>query len=288
MTRVWRSVLPQHDESSGSAERLRWMREARFGLFIHWGLYSVAARHEWVKQRERLDDAAYQRYFEHFDPDQYDPRRWAELARRAGMRYAVLTTKHHEGFCLWDSALTDYKAISTPAGRDLVRPWLEAFRAEGLRVGFYHSHSLLDWHHAEFPIDGLHPQRDDEAAKAAAKDRDIGRYAEYLHAQVSELLTGYGPVDYLFFDFSYPERTWGGKGRNDWRSAELMTLVRSLQRDVVVNDRLDLDDGDVVTPEQYQPARPLAAGTGCGKRARRSTAAGGMTVTTWTGRAPIS
>ena len=166
MTRVWRSVLPQHDESSGSAERLRWMREARFGLFIHWGLYSVAARHEWVKQRERLDDAAYQRYFEHFDPDQYDPRRWAELARRAGMRYAVLTTKHHEGFCLWDSALTDYKAISTPACRDLVRPWLEAFRAEGLRVGFYHSHSLLDWHHAEFPIDGLHPQRDDEAAKA--------------------------------------------------------------------------------------------------------------------------
>jgi alpha-L-fucosidase len=134
---------------------------------------------------------------------------------------------------------------------------VEAFRAEGLRVGFYHS--LLDWHHPAFPIDGLHPQRDDEEAKTAAKDRDIARYADYLHGQVRELLTGYGQVDYLFFDFSYPGRTWGGKGRDDWRSPELLDLVYSLQPDVVVNDRLDLD-GDVVTPEQYQPAGPLAGG----------------------------
>jgi alpha-L-fucosidase len=233
------------------------MKEARFGLFVHWGLYSVAARHEWVKQRERLDDAAYQRYFDHFDPDRYDPRRWAALARQAGMRYAVLTTKHHEGFCLWDSALTDFKATNTPAGRDLVRPWVEAFRAEGLRIGFYHS--LLDWHHPSFPIDGLHPQRDDEQARTAAKDRDVARYTDYLHGQVRELLTGYGQVDYLFFDFSYPGRTWGGKGRDDWRSPELLDLVYSLQPEVVVNDRLDLD-GDVVTPEQYQPAGSLADG----------------------------
>jgi len=250
--------LTQQEESGGRAERLAWMREARFGLFVHWGLYSVAARHEWVKQRERLDDTAYQRYFEHFDPDRYDPARWAELARRAGMRYAVLTTKHHEGFCLWDSALTDYKATNTPAGRDLLRPWVDAFRAEGLRVGFYHS--LLDWHHPEFPIDGLHPQRDDEDAKTAAENRDVARYADYLHGQVRELLTGYGPVDYLFFDFSYPGRTWGGKGRDDWRSAELLATVRSLQPGVVVNDRLDLDDADVVTPEQYQPTGPLDSG----------------------------
>jgi alpha-L-fucosidase len=244
-------------ERSGRAERLWWMREARFGLFVHWGLYSVAARHEWVKQRERLDDAAYQRYFEHFDPDLYDPRRWAQLARRAGMRYAVLTTKHHEGFCLWNSALTDYKATNTPAGRDLVGPWVEAFRAEGLKIGFYHS--LLDWHHPEFPIDGMHPQRDDEQAQAAAKGRDVSRYADYLHGQVRELLTGYGPVDYLFFDFSYPGRTWGGKGRDDWRSEELLALVRSLQPDVVVNDRLDLElEGDVLTPEQYQPTSSLS------------------------------
>ena len=248
--------MSQHDEAEGRAGRLRWMREARLGLFIHWGLYSVAARHEWVKQRERLDDAAYQPYFDHFDPDRYDPAHWARLARQAGMRYAVLTTKHHEGFCLWDSALTDYKATNAPAGRDLLRPWVEAFRAEGLRIGFYHS--LLDWHHPDFPIDGLHPQRDDQAAIEAARGRDVSRYADYLHGQVRELLTGYGPVDYLFFDFSYPGWTWGGKGRDDWRSAELLELVRSLQPEVIVNDRLDLE-GDVVTPEQYQPVTSLAS-----------------------------
>jgi alpha-L-fucosidase len=232
------------------------MREARFGLFVHWGLYSVPARHEWVKHRERLGDDVYDRYFQAFEPDRYDPARWAELARRAGMRYAVLTTKHHEGFCLWDSALTGYKATNTPAGRDLLRPWVEAFRAEGLRTGFYHS--LIDWHHPQFPIDGLHPQRDDEEAKAAAGQGDMGAYADYLHGQVRELLTGYGPVDYLFFDFSYPGRVWGGKGRDDWRSGELLGLVRSLQPDVVVNDRLDLPGGaDVVTPEEYQPSGPM-------------------------------
>jgi alpha-L-fucosidase len=178
------------------------------------------------------------------------------MARQAGMRYAVLTTKHHEGFCLWDTALTDYKAPNTPAGRDLLRPWVDAFRAEGLRIGFYHS--LLDWHHPDFPIDGLHPQRDDQTAIEAARGRDVGRYADYLHGQVRELLTGYGQVDYLFFDFSYPNRTWGGKGRADWRSPELLELIRSLQPDVIVNDRLDYE-GDVVTPEQYQPAAAMAA-----------------------------
>jgi alpha-L-fucosidase len=249
-------IVSQHDEASGRASRLRWMREARLGMFIHWGLYSVAARHEWVKQRERLDDTAYQPYFDHFEPDRYDPAKWARMARQAGMQYAVLTTKHHEGFCLWDSALTDYKATNTAAGRDLLRPWVDAFRAEGLRIGFYHS--LLDWHHPDFPIDGLHPQRDDQAAIEAARGRDVRRYADYLHGQVRELLTGYGQVDYLFFDFSYPGRTWGGKGRDDWRSPELLELIRSLQPDVVVNDRLDYE-GDVVTPEQYQPAASLAS-----------------------------
>jgi alpha-L-fucosidase len=249
--------VSQLQGSSGRAERLRWLREDRFGLFVHWGLYSVAARHEWVKHRECLTDADYQRYFEHFDPDLYDPGRWARLARQAGMRYAVLTTKHHEGFCLWDSALTDYKATNTPAGRDLVRPWVDAFRAEGLKIGFYHS--LLDWHHPDFAIDGLHPQRDDEQAKSAVRDLDPGRYADYLHGQVRELLTGYGPVDYLFFDFSYPDRTWGGKGRDDWRSAELVAMIRSLQPQVVINDRLDLRaEADLLTPEQYQPAGPMS------------------------------
>ncbi|MEN3310081.1 MAG: alpha-L-fucosidase [Micromonosporaceae bacterium] len=236
-----------------------WFAESRFGMFVHWGLYSLAARHEWVKNRERLTDEDYQTYFDHFDPDLYDPGEWARLAKAAGMRYVVLTTKHHDGFCLWDSAHTDYKATRTPYGRDLVAPFVDAVRGQGLRVGFYHS--LLDWHHPQFPVDCHHPQRDDDDFKAANRHRDMTRYTEYLHAQVRELLTGYGTIDYLFFDFSYRGRpgSWGGKGAADWRSAELLAMVRRLQPGIIVNDRLDIP-GDFVTPEQYQPAAPMRAG----------------------------
>jgi alpha-L-fucosidase len=229
-----------------------WFVHDRFGLFIHWGLYAVPARHEWVKNRERIPDEEYQRYFETFDPDLYDPEAWARAAREAGMRYVVVTTKHHDGFCLWDSALTDYKAPNTPAGRDLLRPFVDAFRAAGLRVGFYHS--LIDWHHPEFPIDGLHPMRDDREFVERERHRDITRYRAYLHGQVRELLTGYGRVDLMWFDFSYSDWVWGGKGKDDWASEELLAMVRELQPGIIVNDRLEIG-GDVVTPEQYQPAR---------------------------------
>jgi len=231
-----------------------WWTEARLGLFIHWGIYSVAARHEWVKHAERLTDARYRRYFDHFDPDLFDPAEWAREARRAGMRYFAVTTKHHDGFCLWDSDLTDYKVTNTPCGRDLIGPMVDAFRAEGMRVGLYHS--LLDWHHPDFPVDDFHPQRDDEAFRAATAGRDVRRYADYLHGQVRELLTWYGQVDYLFFDFSYPERGPGGKGPAEWRSEELLALVRELQPGALVNDRLGIP-GDFVTPEQVQPAGPV-------------------------------
>jgi alpha-L-fucosidase len=242
-----------------------WMRESRMGLFIHWGLYSVPARQlgknslaEWIKNRERLSDEEYSSFFDHFDPDLYDPGVWADAARDAGMGYFVITTKHHEGFCLWDTQLTDYKVTNTPAKRDLLRPMVEAFRSAGLRVGFYHS--LIDWHHPDFPVDGFHPQRDDEQFKQRAAGRDIQKYRNYLHGQVRELLTGYGKVDYIFFDFSYPSHLhseiWGGKGKQDWGSEELLAMVRQLQPGIVVNDRLDLP-GDVTTPEQYQPAGPM-------------------------------
>jgi len=155
--------------------RVEWLKESRFGLFIHWGIYSVPGRGEWVKNRERLTDGDYEAYFTHFDPDLYDPLSWARAAASAGMRYVVVTTKHHDGFCLWDSALTDYKATNTPARRDLLAPLVEAFRGEGLRVGFYHS--LLDWHHPDFPVDGFHPQRDDEEFKRMQTGRDITKYA---------------------------------------------------------------------------------------------------------------
>lgn len=230
-----------------------WFVHDRFGLFIHWGLYASAARHEWVMSREKIAPDTYRKYFEHFGPDLYDPRAWARAAKDAGMKYFVVTSKHHDGFCLWDSQLTDYKATNTPAGRDLLRPMIEAFRAEGLKVGLYHS--LIDWHHAEFPIDGFHPQRDDEAFKRAAARRDIRQYAEYLYGQVRELLTNYGPIDYLWFDFSYPNRDWGwakGKGPEDWQSEQLEQLVLELQPKIILNDRLYLQRG-VTTPEQYQP-----------------------------------
>ncbi len=230
-----------------------WFVHDRFGLFIHWGIYSAAARHEWVKNREKIRDKDYQRYFDHFDPDLYDPTAWAREARNAGMKYFVVTTKHHDGFCLWDSALTDYKAPNTPAGRDLLRPLVEAFRAEGFRVGFYHS--LLDWHHPEFPIDGFHPMRDDLAFRQASQGRDIRKYADYLHGQARELLTQFGRIDIMWYDFSYSHLDWGwsrGKGKDDWRSEELLAMTRQLQPGIIVNDRLEIP-GDVKTPEQYQP-----------------------------------
>ena len=122
-----------------------WFRHDRFGMFIHWGLYAMPARHEWVKTHECMTEEHYQRYFDRFDPDLFDPRVWARRARAAGMKYAVFTAKHHEGFCMFDSRYTDYKCTKTPAGRDLVREYIDAFRAEGLKVGLYYS--LLDWHH---------------------------------------------------------------------------------------------------------------------------------------------
>ncbi len=231
-----------------------WFTQARFGMFIHWGLYSMPARHEWVRNWERITNEGYQKYFDHFNPDLYNPREWARLAREAGMKYFVITTKHHEGFCLWDSKLTDYKATNTPCGKDLLRPMVEAFRAEGIRVGFYYS--LIDWHHPEFPIDKIHPLRDDKEAREKARRRDVRKYAEYMRRQVKELLTQFGKIDILWFDFSYPGED--GKGHTDWESEKLIRMVRKLQPDVIVDDRLDLPGvGDMVTPEQFQPCKPL-------------------------------
>lgn len=231
-----------------------WFTRDRFGLFIHWGIYSAAARHEWVQHHERISGQEYRKYFDHFNPDLYDPRAWAAEARNAGMKYMVVTSKHHDGFCLWDSALTDYKATNTPAGRDLLQPMVEAFRAEGLRLGFYHS--LIDWHHPEFPVDGLHPQRDDVEFRESQKHRDMARYRQYLHGQTHELLTRFGKLDIMWFDFSYSSADYGwsrGKGKDDWQSEKLLAMTRELQPGIIVNDRLEIG-GDIKTPEQYQPA----------------------------------
>lgn len=237
-------------------QRMAWWVNDRFGMFIHWGLYALPARHEWVKNHERLTNDQYQIYFDEFNPDLFDPKLWARQAKEAGMKYAVLTTKHHEGFCLFDSKYTDYKATNTPARRDLVKEFVEAFRAEGLKVGFYYS--LIDWHHPDFTIDRFHPQRIDGGPAAAYdslnRNRDMKKYREYLFNQVRELLTNYGKIDIIWFDFSYPGKN--GKGRDDWNSVELLKMARQLQPGIIVDNRLDLndyDDGfDFVTPEQYK------------------------------------
>jgi len=233
-----------------------WFTHDRFGMFIHWGLYAQAARHEWVKNVERMTDEHYQRYFDHFNPDRFDPHQWAKAARQAGMKYLVITSKHHEGFCLWDSKYTDYKATNTPYGKDLLKQVVEAYRAEGLRVGFYYS--LIDWHHPHFPIDGVHPYRDDPRAAELNQGRDITLYAEYLRNQVGELLTQFGQVDILWLDFSYPNQVYKGmpgKGRKDWESEKLYQLIRKLAPQIVLNNRMDYDDfpPDIHTPEQFQP-----------------------------------
>jgi alpha-L-fucosidase len=226
-----------------------WFTHDRFGMFIHWGLYALGARHEWLKHNEQIPDEVYQKYFKHFDPDLYDPDVWAAAAEGAGMKYFVITTKHHEGFTLWDSALTDYKATNTPAGRDLLHPMVDAFRAHNLKVGFYHS--LIDWHHPDYIIDPqIGPYRNAENREALNAGRDQARYAAYLHGQVRELLTQFGKIDVMWFDFSYPPH----KGRDDWKSDELLRLVRELQPHIILDDRLDIPYGfDIKTPEQIQP-----------------------------------
>lgn len=255
------------DETPQEKElRMQWWTDARFGMFIHWGTYSLPARHEWVKMRERISNASYQKYFDEFDPAHFEPEKWAKEAKAAGMKYAVLTTKHHEGFCLFDSKYTDYKAPYTKAHRDLVREFVNAFRKEGLKIGFYYS--LIDWHHPDFTVDLNSPFRPagiERNAKLTKQDslafqklnagKNFTRYREYLFNQVRELLTNYGKIDIMWFDFSYPQAPLG-KGHNDWGSKDLLSMVRKLQPGIIVNNRLDLNnysDGyDFVTPEQVK------------------------------------
>ena len=246
-----------------------WLVHDRFGMFIHFGLYSLPARHEWIKSMERISEEKYDLYFNLFNPDLIDVKAWARKCKEAGMKYAVLTTKHHEGFCLFDSKYTDYKITNTPYGKDLVKEYVDAFRAEGIKIGLYYS--LIDWHHPDYPIDVIHPRRDD--GDLLDKGRDVKKYAEYMRNQVTELLTNYGKIDILWFDFTYAnpnareilgfdkknpppdpfKKPWmqsnGGKSKDDWEAEKLLKLVRDLAPGIVVNNRLDLE-GDTVTPEQ--------------------------------------
>ncbi len=250
------SQLPKETDAQ-KALRMKWWTDSRFGMFIHWGLYALPARHEWVKSHEQLSNEAYQKYFDVFNPDMFNPHEWAKMARAAGMKYVVLTAKHHEGFCLWDSKFTDYKVTNTPCGKDLIKEYVDAFRAEGMKVGFYYS--LIDWHHPDYTIDRNHPlrQSSDSAYVRLNKGRDMSNYRKYLKNQVRELLTNYGEISIIWFDFSFPGQN--GKDHNDWDSEGLLKLARSLQPGIIVDDRLDLENvpggWDFTTPEQFKVAK---------------------------------
>ncbi len=219
---------PATQQNADRLNRMRWWREAGFGMFIHWGLYSVLGRHEWVMENEGAPVAEYALLAKQFNPKPNAAREWAKLARRAGQKYMVMTTKHHEGFCMFDTRTTGFCATKQAAGRDLVKEYVDAARAEGLRVGFYYS--LMDWRHP----DGARCAEDEAARK---------RFVEYIHTHIRELMTNYGKIDVLWYDVAWPLDARG------WESEKMNEMVFRLQPEIIVNNRNKLP-GDFSTPEQ--------------------------------------
>lgn len=242
-------------------KRVDWFKKARFGMFIHWGIYSIPARGEWVRSIEEMPENQYMQYFDEFEAPDFDPRAWARAAKEAGMQYVVFTAKHHDGFCLFDSKYTDFKSTNTRFGRDAVREFVDAVRAEGLRVGLYFT--LIDWRHPDYPHQGdrNHPMRNQPGI--TNEGRDFDRYLRYMHNQVEEICTNYGKLDLLWFDFSYDNM----RGEV-WKATELVTMVRAHQPDVIIDNRLEVSGegfgslyecnptpyhGDFITPEKMIP-----------------------------------
>ena len=246
-------------------KRTEWYRDARFGMFIHWGLYATPARGEWLRSVEELSKEEYEPFMDEFTAENYNPREWAKLAKKAGMKYAVLTAKHHDGFCLYDSKLTDFKSTNAPCGRDIVKEFLEAFREEGIKVGLYFS--VIDWRHPDYPHYGdmNHPMRNHP--ECSNENRNFDNYLEYMFGQIKELLTDYGKLDLMWFDFSY-----GDMKCETWKASELIEMVRSIQPHLIIDNRLEgsaedagsirtLDptpySGDFASPEQMIPPAGL-------------------------------
>ena len=214
-----------------SPERMQRWRDLKFGLFVHWGPVSLMGTEiGWSRGGERrgrkgtgeIPVEVYDNLYRSFYPAEFDAKEWVEIAKSAGMKYLVFTTKHHDGFCMFDSALTDYKITNSPFKRDIVAELAEACRAAGLKFGFYYSQP--DWHHPDY------------------RTANHARYIDYLHGHMRELCTNYGQVDIIFFD------GLGGKAE-DWNSKPLFKMIRKLQPDIVINNRGGLQ-GDYDTPEQ--------------------------------------
>ena len=207
--------------------RLAWFRQARFGMFIHWGLYAQMGRHEWAMEIEHWPLHEYEKLAPTWHPKPHAAREWAKLAAESGCRYMVMTTKHHEGFCLFNSKLTDYNAVQQGPGRDLVQEYVDACHEFGLRVGFYYS--LMDWHHP----DGMRCKTSEPARR---------RFIDYIHGQIAELCSNYGKLDVLWYDVSYPLDAEG------WESEKMNALAMELQPDLLINR--NQIPGDFGTPEE--------------------------------------
>ncbi|MBU0640333.1 MAG: alpha-L-fucosidase [Planctomycetes bacterium] len=256
------SQTPSLESAGKDNTRMDWWREARFGLFIHWGLYAIPAGEwngntdhaEWIRHTARIPIEEYDGFVAQFNPVDFDADEWAQLAKQAGMKYVVITSKHHDGFCLFDSEHTDYDVMATPFKRDIMRELADACRRHGLRICWYHS--IMDWHHPDYL-----PRRGWEKDIRPVGDADYDRYVAYLRHQVAELLTKYGEIGVMWFDGEW-EGTWTHE-----HGLDLYAHVRALQPDVIVNNRVDKGRsgmagmtkdqrfaGDFGTPEQEVPA----------------------------------
>ncbi len=212
-------------------ESLQWFTQARFGMFIHWGIYSILGRGEWVMHHQKIPVKEYEKLQSQFNPTRFDAAKWVKLAKMAGMKYMTFTSKHHDGFCMFDSALTTYTSMHAPCKRDFVAELTRECQRQGLGIFYYYS--LLDWHHPDYKT-------------------NLPKYVEYAHGQIRELCTKYGRISGIWFDGGWEHSA------EEWRSAELIAMIRKLQPHALVNNRARLD-GDFITPEQRIPRARAAA-----------------------------
>ncbi len=237
--------------------RTRWWQEAKFGMFIHWGIYAVPADStdlegrkivgEWFMHNKKMQVHEYEKFAKSFNPIKFNAHEWVKMAKEAGMKYIVITSKHHDGFCMFDTKLTDYNIVkSTPFGRDPLKELAKECQKQGIKLGFYYS--IMDWHHPDYL-----PRRPWEKGIRPEGNADLNRYIDYMKGQLKELLTNYGPIAILWFDGSWEHNA------SELRSEEVNSFVRSLQPKILINDRNHLPE-DFSTPEQTIPARAIPGG----------------------------
>lgn len=219
----------------------QWFREAKFGLFIHWGIYAVTGRGEWLRQTEQVPEEEYAKQIPLFTAKHFDPKAWAKLARETGMKYVVFTTKHHDGFCMFDAHNTDWKVTNSPAKRDVLRELTEAFLAEGLKVGYYYS--IMDWHHPDYL-----PRMTFEQETRPAEGHNVMDYIAYMRDQIHQILTEYGEAPFvLWYDGGWMNAP------EELGAAETNALARKWKPGLLINDRHHTKE-DLITPEQRVPA----------------------------------